>query len=149
MSTDKNKQKLKVMRICCLTALAMTALFLGLGLPSLVSKSQLLPFGVSIAFTVIGGICGFASFYLVFFSFVIPGMMKLSVTQTSTMLELQQENIEKMLSIQKEAVKNSVDAINEANAESSVENKIYCKYCGQLIDGNSVFCKYCGKKQDE
>lgn len=25
---------------------------------------------------------------------------------------------------------------------------MYCKHCGQIIDGNSKFCNHCGKSQD-
>ena len=25
---------------------------------------------------------------------------------------------------------------------------MYCKHCGQIIDGNSKFCSHCGKSQD-
>ena len=31
--------------------------------------------------------------------------------------------------------------------EGLTENNIYCKYCGESIDGDSEFCKYCGKEQ--
>lgn len=28
------------------------------------------------------------------------------------------------------------------------KKKVYCRYCGKLIDDNALFCEYCGKRQN-
>ena len=43
----------------------------------------------------------------------------------------------------KGAVETTARAIKKGFAE---EEKVYCKYCGSLIDSDSKFCKSCGKK---
>ncbi len=45
--------------------------------------------------------------------------------------------------IKKESVKVTARAVREGLLEESV----YCKYCGKLIDVDSKFCKVCGKEQ--
>ncbi|NLW69953.1 MAG: zinc ribbon domain-containing protein [Eubacteriaceae bacterium] len=41
------------------------------------------------------------------------------------------------------AIEQTMRAVKRGLSEES----IYCKHCGQAIDGNSVYCKYCGRKQ--
>ena len=44
--------------------------------------------------------------------------------------------------INKGAVKETAKAIKDGLTE---DNKMYCKYCGTLVDDDSKFCKSCGK----
>ena len=52
-------------------------------------------------------------------------------------LSLREANIEK------EGIKVKAKALKDG----FVNESIYCKYCGELIDSDSIFCKKCGKKQ--
>lgn len=53
-----------------------------------------------------------------------------------------QEIVKSSADISKDAIKTTVEAIRE-----SMVDRIYCKWCGAIIDEDSNFCKVCGKKQ--
>lgn len=53
-----------------------------------------------------------------------------------------QEIVKSSADISKDAIKTTVEAIRE-----SMVDRIYCKWCGAIIDEDSKFCKVCGKKQ--
>ena len=48
--------------------------------------------------------------------------------------------------ISSEAVGVTAKAIKEG-LDGNVEDTVYCKHCGKLIDVDSTFCKHCGKEQ--
>lgn len=43
--------------------------------------------------------------------------------------------------------KDSIEITAKAIKDGFSDNKVYCKYCGALIDEDSKFCKKCGKEQ--
>ena len=53
------------------------------------------------------------------------------------------ENVIRKANINKEGIEIATTAIKNGLSN----NKIYCKYCGKLIDGDSKYCKVCGKEQ--
>ena len=48
--------------------------------------------------------------------------------------------------INKKSMEITAEAIKKGLSKN---NRIYCKYCGEIIDDDSLFCKYCGKKQNK
>lgn len=57
--------------------------------------------------------------------------------------DIMKENIIRKANINKEGIEIATSAIKNGLSN----NKIYCKYCGKLIDGDSKYCKVCGKEQ--
>lgn len=57
--------------------------------------------------------------------------------------DIMKENIIIKANINKEGIEIATSAIKNGLSN----NKIYCKYCGKLIDGDSKYCKVCGKEQ--
>lgn len=139
---QQNKANSKKGIIVTAVVLGVTAVFLGLGISTLVADDPAINRSLGIMFTVLGGIGGFASFYLVFFTLILPVFMKFSAKQGAKMIELQKPNIEKMMGIQKDFL---VDVVKEGKSENAKCGQIYCKYCGKAIDEDSGFCKYCGR----
>ena len=78
--------------------------------------------------------------------------------------EMQKELSDYAISTNKEIMEDNIDDlkdINEMKADidknyykkvahgikEGLNDSIYCKHCGQVIDNDSSFCKYCGKEQ--
>lgn len=57
--------------------------------------------------------------------------------------DIMKENVIRKTNINKEGIEIATSAIKNGLSN----NKIYCKYCGKLIDGDSKYCKVCGKEQ--
>jgi hypothetical protein len=57
--------------------------------------------------------------------------------------DIMKENVIRKSNINKEGIEIATSAIKNGLSN----NKIYCKYCGKLIDGDSKYCKVCGKEQ--
>lgn len=57
--------------------------------------------------------------------------------------DIMKENVRRKANINKEGIEIATSAIKNGLSN----NKIYCKYCGKLIDGDSKYCKVCGKEQ--
>lgn len=140
ISIDKFEKTVRTMRIILIVCLVIAPIFLGFGIQSLTSESPLLDEGAGIAFTAIGGLCTLATIYLLFFSVVIPAMMKMQPEINKRMLEANRENIR----ILGETIKESKET-----AKCFVENQdeTFCKRCGKKIPADSVYCKHCGEKQ--
>lgn len=95
MNIDDNKKDLnkivKTMRIVWCFTIVIAIVFLALGINSLVTagpffenKSEaLLPKSGAIAMTVISGVCAMITFFLTFFSFVVPAMAKFAPKSTA------------------------------------------------------------------
>ena len=141
VSIDKFEKAVRTMRIILIVCLVIAPIFLGFGIQSLSSESPLLDEGAGIAFTVIGGLCALAVIYLLFFSVVIPAMMKMQPEINKRMLEANRENIR----ILGKTIKESKET-----AKCFVENQdeIFCKRCGKKIPADSVYCNHCGEKQN-
>ncbi len=57
--------------------------------------------------------------------------------------EIMKDNVIRKANINKEGIEIATSAIKNGLSN----NKIYCKYCGKLIDGDSKYCKVCGREQ--
>lgn len=57
--------------------------------------------------------------------------------------EIMKDNVTRKANINKEGIEITAKAIKEG----LTNNKIYCKYCGKLIDSDSKYCKVCGREQ--
>ena len=57
--------------------------------------------------------------------------------------EIMKDNINRKANISKEGIEITAKAIKEG----LTNNKVYCKYCGKLIDSDSKYCKVCGREQ--
>ena len=57
--------------------------------------------------------------------------------------EIMKDNITKKANINKEGIEITAKAIKKGLSN----NKVYCKYCGKLIDSDSKYCKVCGREQ--
>lgn len=57
--------------------------------------------------------------------------------------DIMKENVIRKANINKEGIEIATTAIKNGLSN----NKIFCKYCGKLIDGDSKYCKVCGKEQ--
>ena len=57
--------------------------------------------------------------------------------------EIMKDNINRKANISKEGIEITAKAIKEG----LTNNKVYCKYCGKLIDSDSKYCKVCGRAQ--
>ena len=57
--------------------------------------------------------------------------------------EIMKDNVTRKANINKEGIEITAKAIKEG----ITNNKVYCKYCGKLIDSDSKYCKVCGREQ--
>ena len=57
--------------------------------------------------------------------------------------EIMKDNVTRKANINKEGIEKTAKAIKEG----LTNNKVYCKYCGKLIDSDSKYCKVCGRAQ--
>ena len=57
--------------------------------------------------------------------------------------EIMKNNVTRKANINKEGIEITAKAIKEG----LINNKVYCKYCGKLIDSDSKYCKVCGREQ--
>ena len=57
--------------------------------------------------------------------------------------EIMKDNVTRKANINKEGIEITAKAIKEG----LTNNKVYCKYCGKLIDIDSKYCKVCGREQ--
>lgn len=57
--------------------------------------------------------------------------------------EIMKNNVTRKANINKEGIEITAKAIKEG----LTNNKVYCKYCGKLIDSDSKYCKVCGREK--
>ena len=107
------------------------------------ASEALLPKSGAIAMTVIGGVCAMITFFLTFFSFVVPAMAKFAPKINGVLLDANKDNIRTVVRTIGEASKTSSQS---APVQEDVET-MFCHNCGQKIAKDSVYCKHCGAKQ--
>ncbi len=139
ISTEQFAKTVRKMRIVWAIFLVIAPIFLGLGLQSLTTKSPILPFETAIAFTIVGALSAFAVFFLTFFSFVVPAMIKMSPMMTKQVLEANKDNIALF-----QAIREGKEPFQQPDASGQ---NMYCKRCGKQIPIDSTYCKHCGEKQ--
>ena len=54
--------------------------------------------------------------------------------------------LEKNLDGIRDIISTASDAVKGTGSEGDASGKIFCKYCGAQVDGDSLFCKKCGRK---
>lgn len=139
-------KSLRMFRIITLFIVALAITCLSIGLVNLVGEKEevFLGLGGAIAFTAVGGFCGFISFFLVVFVFLVPGLGKIINTV--------QEDINGNNNILKKATTMQYDALhNDTPVQEPVAQPFegeraplmsYCRHCGKRIEADSRFCKY-------
>ena len=75
-----------------------------------------------------------------------PEIAKMS---TKSAKYIQQENKEDFRDIANSAADIASEAITKTTTaiKKGLEDKIFCKHCGEKIDSDSKFCSKCGKEQ--
>lgn len=147
-NTKDLKKMVKTMRTIWCFTIVIAIVFLAFGINSLLvggpfgdnASAALLPRGGAIAMTVIGAFFAMITFFLTFFSFVVPAMAKLSPKISGVILDANKENIQNVVRTVSEASKAAAPA-------QSDEETVFCHRCGKKIAKDSVYCKYCGTKQ--
>ncbi|MGN0795865.1 MAG: hypothetical protein ACI4MT_02785 [Christensenellales bacterium] len=139
MNKEQFAKTVRKMRIAWAVCLVLAPVFLGLGIYSLVTKYPLLPLQAAIPFTIVGSLCALGFFYLTFFSFIVPAMIKMSPTMTKQALEANRDNIKLFLSIR--------EGKDPFPQPDETEQNMFCKHCGKQIPCDSTYCKHCGEKQ--
>ncbi len=91
---------------------------------------------------------GFVFCILLIFSPRLRGwMMSKHVKATKHMMDSTKEDIQSISTDIAEATQDGIETTARAVKRGLFdEEKIFCKYCGEKIDGDSVFCNKCGKK---
>ncbi len=87
------------------------------------------------------------SFLYTFSPKVRGKMMSKQVKATKYMMDESKEDIESISTNMADATKEAVETTTRAVKKGFTEDKnVFCKYCGQKIDGDSKFCSKCGKE---
>ena len=75
-----------------------------------------------------------------------PEITKMNINSTKY---IQQQNKENLIDIATTTADITSEAITKTtkSINKGLENKIYCKHCGEKIDSDSKFCNKCGKEQ--
>ena len=75
-----------------------------------------------------------------------PEIAKMSVKSAKY---IQQENKEDFKDIASNTAEIASEAITKTTTaiKNGLDDKIFCKYCGEKIDSDSKFCNKCGKEQ--
>ena len=75
-----------------------------------------------------------------------PEITKMSVKSAKY---IQQENKEDFRDIASNTAEIASEAITKTTTaiKKGLDDKIFCKYCGEKIDSDSKFCNKCGKEQ--
>ena len=99
----------------------------------------------------------FISFPLFFISF-LPKIHKAGVHMVKYLEETAKDDlrdisnnradiVEESVTKVASAVKTGWDSPTDNTETNTVENTVYCRYCGKKIPTDSKFCQYCGKQQ--
>lgn len=69
--------------------------------------------------------------------------------QIKTVKYMQQENKEDLEDIASEGADIAGEAVTKItkSIKEGINDTIYCKHCGKVVDADSKFCKHCGKEQ--
>ncbi|MCR5307767.1 MAG: zinc ribbon domain-containing protein [bacterium] len=83
------------------------------------------------------------------FLFIVPGFIMLSLGTQRALAAFTAQSagpvaVESAHDFGRPVAKEVTSGVKDGFTGENSE--MYCKYCGNLIDGDSDFCKYCGKK---
>ena len=73
-------------------------------------------------------------------------MLSKHVKAKKYMMEESKDDIKSISDDMAEATKDGIETTMRSIKKGLSEDKIYCKFCGELIDKNSKFCSHCGKE---
>ena len=75
--------------------------------------------------------------------------MSKQIKATKYMIDESKNDIKNISTNMADATKDGVEITSRAVKKGFTEEdeRIYCKYCGNIIDKDSIFCKYCGREQ--
>ncbi len=93
-----------------------------------------------------GGICGIIIGGFLLYAGFLPLLQKNMIKTQKHIIETNKSDLKDISSdagdIASQSAKKMATAVKEG-----LEDKKYCKYCGEAIDSDSIFCPYCGKQQ--
>ena len=97
----------------------------------------------------IGGFMGTIGLFVGISCLIIGFRPEITKMSAKSIKYIQQENKEDF----KDIANNTADIASEAITKTAtaikdgLDDKIFCKYCGEKIDSDSKFCSKCGKEQ--
>lgn len=97
----------------------------------------------------IGGLMATFGLFIGVSGLVIGFRPEIAKASTQSIKYIQQENKEDFKDIASTAVEITSEAITKTATaiKTGLDDKMFCKHCGEKIDSDSKFCNKCGKEQ--
>lgn len=97
----------------------------------------------------IGGLMATFGLFIGVSGLVIGFRPEITKASTQSIKYIQQENKEDLKDIASTAVEIASEAITKTATaiKTGLDDKMFCKHCGEKIDSDSKFCNKCGKEQ--
>lgn len=97
----------------------------------------------------IGGLMATFGLFIGVSGLVIGFRPEITKASTQSIKYIQQENKEDFKDIASNAVEITSEAITKTATaiKTGLDDKMFCKHCGEKIDSDSKFCNKCGKEQ--
>lgn len=97
----------------------------------------------------IGGLMATFGLFIGVSGLVIGFRPEITKASTKSIKYIQQENKEDLKDIASTAVEITSEAITKTATaiKTGLDDKMFCKHCGEKIDSDSKFCNKCGKEQ--
>ena len=97
----------------------------------------------------IGGLMATFGLFIGVSGLVIGFRPEITKASTQSIKYIQQENKEDLKDIASTAVEITSEAITKTATaiKTGLDDKMFCKHCGEKIDSDSKFCNKCGKEQ--
>ena len=97
----------------------------------------------------IGGLMATFGLFIGVSGWVIGFRPEITKASTQSIKYIQQENKEDLKDIASTAAEIASEAITKTATaiKTGLDDKMFCKHCGEKIDSDSKFCNKCGKEQ--
>ena len=97
----------------------------------------------------IGGLMATFGLFIGVSGLVIGFRPEITKASTQSIKYIQQENKEDLKDIASTAAEIASEAITKTATaiKTGLDDKMFCKHCGEKIDSDSKFCNKCGKEQ--
>ena len=97
----------------------------------------------------IGGLVAVFGLFIGVSGLMIGFRPEITKASTQSIKYIQQENKEDLKDIASTAVEITSEAITKTATaiKTGLDDKMFCKHCGEKIDSDSKFCNKCGKEQ--
>jgi hypothetical protein len=97
----------------------------------------------------IGGLMAAFGLFIGVSGLMIGFRPEITKASTQSIKYIQQENKEDLKDIASNAAEIASEAITKTATaiKSGLDDKMFCKHCGEKIDSDSKFCNKCGKEQ--